>query len=247
MQSIRISNGCVMPVKQCEQCGKDHFVKPNGLAKGWGRHCSHACRAASISIPPEIEAKIIEAYKTGISAQKAGELFGYGRGGVAKVLERNGLTRRSISQSLKGRVFSEEHKRKISETHYNCAGTNNPMFGKPPGHGKSIFVPHLGRKVRSTWEAFIATLLLDSGIPHEYETQRIQLSDRTYLPDFYIPEISLHVEIKGWRNARFEKTLEVLRAEMPDIRLAIIGPAEYKAIKADQTLLRQYLKPSALS
>lgn len=37
---------------------------------------------------------------------------------------------RNKSEAAKGRVFTEEHKRKISENHRDCKGKNNPMYGK---------------------------------------------------------------------------------------------------------------------
>ena len=38
--------------------------------------------------------------------------------------------RKKISLKLKGRQFSEETRRKISENHHDCSGEKNPMFGK---------------------------------------------------------------------------------------------------------------------
>jgi group I intron endonuclease len=38
--------------------------------------------------------------------------------------------KQKISDSLKGRIFTEEHKNKISENHKDVSGSNNPFFGK---------------------------------------------------------------------------------------------------------------------
>lgn len=38
--------------------------------------------------------------------------------------------KQKISKALKGRVFSEEHKKNISKNHANVSGELNPMFGK---------------------------------------------------------------------------------------------------------------------
>jgi group I intron endonuclease len=35
-----------------------------------------------------------------------------------------------LSKKLKGRIFTDEHKLKISKNHHNVSGENNPMFGK---------------------------------------------------------------------------------------------------------------------
>jgi group I intron endonuclease len=39
-------------------------------------------------------------------------------------------TKHKISKTLKGRIFSEEHKLKIKQNHHNCSGENNSFYGK---------------------------------------------------------------------------------------------------------------------
>lgn len=39
-------------------------------------------------------------------------------------------SKKKISKSLKGRIFSLEHRKKISKNHANVKGKNNPMYGK---------------------------------------------------------------------------------------------------------------------
>jgi|LakMenE18May11ns_1017448.scaffolds.fasta_scaffold9926986_3 hypothetical protein len=38
--------------------------------------------------------------------------------------------RKNLSEKLNGRVFTEEHKNKISKNHHNVSGKNNPFYGK---------------------------------------------------------------------------------------------------------------------
>ena len=33
-----------MPIVSCEECLKEFYIKPNRLAKGWGRFCSNECK-----------------------------------------------------------------------------------------------------------------------------------------------------------------------------------------------------------
>lgn len=239
-----------MPYRTCDFCGSPHYSRPSLLAKGMGRYCSKSCsnRAVNPSFskrtPKEIENLVVAAYQDGNSLNEAGALFGMTRGGVLKILKRNGIARRSLSEAITGRVFTETHKQRIREKHANVSGKNNPMFGRAPGHGRRTYVEHLNRSVRSTWEAVVAKSLHGEGIRHEYERHRITLSDRTYLPDFYLPELDLHVEVKGWENKRFPETMARLFSEIPNFRLAIIGPIEFKSISEKPETIRQHLIPS---
>jgi len=186
---------------------------------------------------------MIDAYQSGKSKREVGEMFGYGRGGTEKVLKRNGIVPRTISQSRKGRPFSEEHCKKISETHHDVSGKNNPMFSKPPGHGKRIYIEHLNKYVRSTWEASIAIILQSLNIPHEYETQRIILDENTtYMPDFWLPDHNLHIEVKGWFNERFKKIMTKL-AQRPDINLLVIDSTLYATIIDNPDMLNDLVQP----
>ena len=66
---------------------------------------------------------------------KSGELnHMYGRTGTDSPLfgkHHSEETKNKISESNKGKVFSEEHKLKISQNHANVSGEKNPNYGKP--------------------------------------------------------------------------------------------------------------------
>lgn len=232
------------PNSQCAECGAAFYVRPSVKAQGMGRYCSKSCSnrganpAKANMMPADVEAKIIANYRNGMSRYTAGTEFGYGRGGVVCVLRRNGIAPRDKSQAQTGRHLSPEHRRRISEAHCDVSGAKNPMFGKEPGHGRSTFVPHLGRNVRSTWEATVATALKDLGIAHEFESRRISLTGCTYLPDFYLPDFDLYIEVKGWLNERAKRVTALMAEERPDVRLLMIGKQEYGTICADAENLR---------
>jgi len=65
------------------------------------------------------------------------------------------------------------------------------------GHRK-----HLGVSVRSSWEANFLTVLNHKKIKWEYEPkmfifEEIQRGTRAYLPDVYLPEEDIWIEVKG--------------------------------------------------
>ena len=55
--------------------------------------------------------------------------------------------------------------------------------------------------MRSSWEVKVAKWLDDNNIKWKYESSecRFELSnDRTYVIDFYLPELDKYIEVKGW-------------------------------------------------
>lgn len=235
-----------MPYQPCLNCGKTFYARPTAIRQGFGKYCSKTCSnlhhnpSLNRRIPEEIEQGIVDAYKSGKSKKEAGQLFGYGRGGADKVLKRYGITARSSGDALKGRVFSAEHKRKISETHSDVSGRNNPMFGKAPSSRPKdyIFVEHLNLRVRSTWEAVVARALFSLNIPHEYETKRLTFSDCSTLVDFYLPIQDIYLEVKGRPSKHFLHVLDCIATEMPTLKWVVIYQAEYtKILQSTDSLL----------
>lgn len=232
--------------RQCDYCASTYYVRPSTLALGFGRYCSKSCSnrannpALSKKVPSDIEQKIIAAYLSGQSKAQAGLAYGYGRGGVANVLKRHNVQARTISEALTGRVFTDEVRAKISANHADVSGENNPMFGKAPGmDDRKVWSPTLNTWLRSTWELTVSNALISAGIAFTYETERIILSDRTYMPDFYLPDTDMYIEVKGWRNARFEETYMVLLKERPDIRLLLIERDTYYRIANDPRVITE--------
>lgn len=237
----------------CQECGKQFRIKSSRAAKGWGKYCSRMCsqtalrRSPPTKTLPETELKIIQTYQAGKSSMQVAKENDCSHENVRQVLKRNGITMRTYSQAAKGKPpVTAEIRQKISSNHADVSGERNPMFGRPPGHGRSIFVPHLNRKVRSTWEAAIAQHLLDLNIDHQYEAHRLVLNaECTYMPDFFLPTYNLYIEVKGWENARFKKILSLLGQEHINIRLLIIGPKQYPSILERPQLLLDLIEQTS--
>ncbi len=186
-------------------------------------------------LPEGLEEKMIESYVGSNKSMAAvNKEFGRPRGTMESIREKNGIP---VNKGVKKPPLSENAKRKISENHADVSGKNNPMYGKTPGHGRWTYVPHLGKKVRSTWEYEIALALLNLEIVHEFETNRIFSNKWSYMPDFYLPEWDMYIEVKGWLNERSKKKLRKLFRERPDISLLLISPSRYKRILEDNNFL----------
>lgn len=127
-----------------------------------------------------------------------------------------------------GRKHTKKTRRLMSENHANFLGKNNPMYGKKltkkqlkarstrtkslwkqgiydhvklGNLGKPGFRKDLGHFCRSTWEANFARILIYRKIKYEYEPHRIDCGKLgSYLPDFWLIDKSILIEIKGWEN-----------------------------------------------
>lgn len=67
-----------------------------------------------------------------------------------------------------------------------------------PSFSKSKVFVHNNISMRSSWEVRIAKLLDDANIKFEYEPRRIG----NYIPDFYIPNLDIWLEVKGFMSAK---------------------------------------------
>lgn len=67
-----------------------------------------------------------------------------------------------------------------------------------------------GVKYRSKWEVYVAKLLLYSDIRSLYEPRRFFLTaSLSYLPDFYLPEQQVYLEVKGVLSYKDKLLLDI--------------------------------------
>lgn len=99
------------------------------------------------------------------------------------------------------------------------------MWGKTAPHGQWItYLAKSGETVRlrSAWEHATAIYLDMRGIRWEYEPHRFRLSDRTYCPDFWLPDLGVYWEVKGWFHNRHQETIRQFR-ELAGFPIVVIG------------------------
>lgn len=75
---------------------------------------------------------------------------------------------------------------------------------------KPIETVYNGYRFRSRLEARWAVFFDNAGIKYEYEPEGYESNGEMYLPDFYLPDADMHVEVKGIRQG-YEK--EIIRLE----------------------------------
>lgn len=91
---------------------------------------------------------------------------------------------------------------------------------------KPIETYYNGYRFRSRLEARWAVFFDEVGIKYQYEPEGFVLSDGTYyLPDFYLPDLRLWVEVKGVMDMESKKKINLFSEELnwTDSRLWILG------------------------
>lgn len=124
-----------------------------------------------------------------------------------------------------GKKLSKASREKISKAN---SGENNYWYGKSPSHGKREY--YKGICMRSSWEVNIAKWLDKQNWGWLYEPKRFILKNKTYLPDFYLPDLNVYWEIKGWFHERHQETVRQFRELYPYEKLVVITKEIYKKI-----------------
>jgi hypothetical protein len=99
------------------------------------------------------------------------------------------------------------------------SGKNNGMFGKTM---KPQFVQYNKIWFRSNWEVVYAKYLDSKGIKWLYESKTFDLGNTTYTPDFYLPNVDLYVEVKGYKSDVFIKKFNLFKKIYKDINILIL-------------------------
>ena len=162
-------------------------------------------------------------YKNGMLGKKGTNQFTYAvKHGLEKPVNGN----KGKPGTFKNKKHTEESKRKISEK----LSVNNKG-------GRAKWYDVAGQKVQGTWERDIALKLEDLGISWiKLKTNKDTLKyvmhgkERSYTPDFYLPEFDMFFEIKGfwWGNDR--EKMEIVVNTHQDKRIVIIEKQEYEQI-----------------
>lgn len=78
---------------------------------------------------------------------------------------------------------------------------------------RKFFSEKLDMYFRSSWEVELAEILTELGIAFEFEPERIFFDKEreSYLPDFYLPEYNVWIEVKGYMDKRSEKRCKLFK------------------------------------
>lgn len=111
-------------------------------------------------------------------------------------------TKRKISEAGKNRKLSAEQKKKISE-YMKRAVAEHPESYTSSNRGRVKQIEIDGLKLHGSWEVAFYTWAKNAGLKPERCLKSFPYEwngTRSYYPDFYIPSLSLYVEVKGYET-----------------------------------------------
>lgn len=159
--------------------------------------------------------------------------------GLTNVYSKDTLEK--MSKSSKGKPKSNLAKQHMKENHYDCSGSNNPMFGIK-GHLKNVInsrgirsyyqSPYQGRiYLRSSYELAYAQYLDKNNKDWLYESIIFNLGDTTYTPDFFLIKDNKFIEIKGYMSKCAQNKINLFNKLYPDELLIILYRQDLKILK----------------
>jgi len=101
------------------------------------------------------------------------------------------------------------------------------MYGKSPCWKRLLY--H-NIWLRSSYELNFAQYLDSKNIKWEYEIKRFNLGNKTYTPDFYLPEINQYIEIKGWWKKEVLNKFLAFKLLYPEIKIKVLMQEDLKTI-----------------
>jgi len=149
----------------------------------------------------------------------------------AKSLE----TKAKHSQSNRGRLMSNEEKLRRSESMKKAVEDHPDSYTKNNIVGRVKNIEYNGVKLKGSWELIVAKWLDLHNIKWEHEVTGFKYqwhdSIRTYYPDFYLPELALYLEVKGYERERDRAKWKVIPnliifklKEINEIKSGILAP-----------------------
>lgn len=193
----------VIPGRMCFMPSGKYFRTPETLKKQSEAHLGHEVTAearANQSLAQRGRKHSSESIARRVATRKA--RGGYGHSSV---------TREKIAEARRGKELSAEHRATLAKAHRGLRDSEETKQRKSKAQIQSWAS---GSRTLPTWkksggvhngvwmrclnsEGVFADQLDKAGIKWLYEPRRFKTSQGTYLPDFFLPEFNIWVEIKG--------------------------------------------------
>jgi hypothetical protein len=185
-----VANKYIVPSDmKCEWCGKEHQNKNS--------YTQHAIRC---SANPD---KIDTTYPRPKNGPGENQYTKAKKLGLPKPVVSE-ETKEKIKAANRGRKHTEETKQKMSATMRQVA-KDNPDTYSSSNRGRTKQIEKYGIKFQGSWELKFYEFCIENrievlrnfdGFPYIWN------GERTYFPDFYLPELNAYVEIKGYKTER---------------------------------------------
>lgn len=190
-------------VEQCHNpsCDKEIRRQQWQIKRGAAKFCSRKCVVLPEATEAQLENLLIarSPCKEGCSCKKHFQ--------TEEHKLKNSIANTGRTSPMKGKKHSLETRERMSKTtkqQYLDGSVRAYMY--PKAHFYN------GLRMRSESEILCAKLLDGSNIEWLYEPKRFDLGWCTYLPDFYLPEFDIWIEVKGYMSDRSLAQINDFRA-----------------------------------
>jgi len=225
---------------KCEICGVE--LSPQGLVGHRKKHLEKQVKEQTRK-PCPVCGKVYSLMGVGPHmwrAHGAGQSHKPTPPGSGHVAWNKGKTKKTDPRVAgNGRALSKGIRKKISEGTYNPppvltleqrgAASRRMSRNNPGGRCKWYTVD--GRRVQGTWERDIATKMCELGLPWSKAPGNGNLSwlyedaqgkRRRYTPDFFLPDLGIQLEIKGYWWGEDKQKMAWVLEQNPESRIKII-------------------------
>ena len=213
----------------------------------WGANISDCNRNSRIDIPEE-EIRRMYWDEEKHPAQIA-EKYGVHKMTITHKMQTYGIPFRTKSEARIGKLnpiydvgHTDDTKKKMSDAFVNGRKMGYNSYW---GNHQKYITPNQGEvTMRSGWEVKVADYLTSKNLDWYYEYEWLSIGDINYLPDFFLPELSTYIEVKGRKKKqdmeKFEKAKAIYNISLWDgielLKLGIIDNC------GDGKLNRKYRK-----
>lgn len=119
-----------------------------------------------------------------------------------------------------------------------CIGKNHPRYGKqsPKGSGRCQWYYYNGKTYQGTWEFKVGLWFEqqnkkfychDNVKQFKYELNN---TDKTYCPDFYLPDENVFIEVKGYFTKEDKQKIETIKKLYPNEKIEIFDKTKLKKL-----------------
>lgn len=112
--------------------------------------------------------------------------------------------RQKIRETNANRDWTEEKRQNHSSSMIKAVKEHPDSYTKNNVSGRVKIVEHDGHKLKGRWEVKVAEWLDSQNVTYKVEHKGFDYVyeniTRQYYPDFYLPDLDVYIEVKGWKR-----------------------------------------------
>lgn len=171
----------------------------NTRLRKWGANISDCNRNNRVEILEDIRRMYWDEEK---HPSEIATVYGVCKQTITNKMLSYGIPFRTKSEARMGKLnpiydvgHTDDAKKKMSDTFVSGRKMGYNSYW---GNYQKYITPNQGEvTMRSGWEVKVADYLTFKGFDWYYECEWLSIGDVNYLPDFYIPELEIYIEVKG--------------------------------------------------